>query len=66
MHGSNRTSWPLGHVSRVLGIERNELLRIPRKRSALIDLNTELQPQPLWKLFPQQVQQLREHALYAQ
>ena len=61
-----QASWPLGHVSRVLGIERSELLRIPRKRSALIDLNTELQPQPLWKLFPQQIQVLREHTLYAQ
>ena len=61
-----QASWPLGHVSRVLGIERSELLRIPRKRSALIDLGTELQPQPLWKLFPQQIQTLREHTLYAQ
>ncbi len=61
-----QASWPLGHVSRVLGIERGELLRIPRNASALIDLRRAMQPQPLWQLFPDRVRQLREHALYAQ
>jgi hypothetical protein len=56
--------WPLGYVARVLGIEREELLRIPRKSSALIDLNTPLQPTPLWQLFPERVQALRNHDLF--
>lgn len=56
--------WPLGHVARVLGINRSELLRIPRRSSALIDLATDLQPQPLWRLFPERIQALRNHELY--
>ncbi len=58
--------WPLGHMARVLGIERNELLRIPRKSSALIELSRTLQPQPLWQLFPERVQALRRHELFTQ
>lgn len=57
-------SWPLGHVARVLGINRSELLRIPRKSTALIDLMRPLEPQPLWKLFPERIQALRNHELY--
>ncbi len=61
-----QAKWPLGHLSRVLGIERHELLRIPRNTSALIDLSRPLAPQPLWKLFPDRIRALREHTLYAQ
>lgn len=57
--------FPLGYVARVLGIDREELLRIPRKSSALIDLNRHQAPQPLWQLFPEQVQALRRHELFA-
>jgi hypothetical protein len=51
--------WPLGYVARVLGIDRAALLRIPRNSSALIDLNRNQEPQPLWQLFPERVQALR-------
>lgn len=61
-----QAKWPLGHMARVLGIERNELLRIPRKSSALIELSKTLQPQPLWQLFPERVQALRRHELFTQ
>ena len=57
--------WPLGYVARVLGIDREELLRIPRKSSALIDLNRNQEPTPLWQLFPERVQALRRHELFA-
>lgn len=56
--------WPLGYVARVLGIDRAELLRIPRNSSALLDLKRPQAPQPLWQLFPERVQALRRHALY--
>jgi hypothetical protein len=45
-------SWPLGHVARVLGIAREQLLRIPRQSTALISLGHPLEPQPLWQLLP--------------
>ncbi len=51
--------WPLGYVARVLGINRAELLRIPRKTSALIQLSSPLEPQPLWQLFPEQARAFR-------
>ncbi|MFO0595962.1 MAG: hypothetical protein U0228_11670 [Myxococcaceae bacterium] len=51
--------WPLGYLARVLGINRAELLRIPRKLSALIPLDKTLGPQPLWQLFPERVQAFR-------
>lgn len=53
--------WPLGYVARVLGINRSELLRIPRKSSALIQLSEPLQPQPLWQLFPERARAFRLH-----
>ena len=56
--------WPLGYVARVLGIDRAELLRIPRKSSALLDLARPQEPQPLWQLFPERVQALRRHELF--
>jgi hypothetical protein len=52
--------WPLGYVARVLGIDRAELLRIPRKTSALIELGQRLSPQPLWQLFPEREEALAE------
>jgi hypothetical protein len=52
--------WPLGYVARVLGIDRAELLRIPRKTSALIELGRPLSPQPLWQLFPEREEALAE------
>jgi hypothetical protein len=45
-------SWPLGHVARVLGIAREQLLRIPRQTTTLISLAEPLEPQPLWQLLP--------------
>lgn len=51
--------WPLGHLARVLGIARAELLHIPRKSSALIDLARQAAPGPLWHLFPEPVKALR-------
>ena len=56
--------WPLGHVARVLGIDREELLRIPRKSSALIELNGHQEPKPLWQLFPERVQALRSPQVF--
>lgn len=53
-----QAKWPLGYLARVLGIHRTELLRIPRNSSALIELSTELQPQPLWQLFPERTRAL--------
>lgn len=52
--------WPLGYLARVLGIHRHELLRIPRNTSALIELSRPVTPGPLWQLFPERVQALRE------
>lgn len=57
--------WPLGHVARVLGIDREQLLRIPRNLSALVDLSRPQPAQPLWQLFPEGVHVLRPHELYA-
>jgi hypothetical protein len=53
-----QSRWPLGYVARVLGIERAELLRIPRRTSALIELGRPIASQPLSQLFPEQA--LRE------
>ncbi len=44
--------WPLGHVARVLGIAREQLLRIPRQSSALLHLGEPVPVQPLWQLLP--------------
>jgi hypothetical protein len=57
--------WPLGYVARVLGIERAELLRIPRNSSALLDLARPQEPKPLWQLFPEKVQALRQSEHFA-
>lgn len=63
--GRLQASWPLGYVARVLGIERAELLRIPRHASALIELSHPLQPQPLWQLFPDQALRRALHEPFA-
>ncbi len=48
-----KNTWPIGHLARVLGVAREELLRLPRHSTALIDLRRFYPPQPLWKLFPE-------------
>lgn len=48
-----KNKWPIGHLARVLGVAREELLRLPRQSTALIDLRRFYPPQPLWKLFPE-------------
>ncbi len=44
--------WPLGHLARVMGVAREELLRIPRQSTALLELSRTLEPRPLWQLLP--------------
>jgi hypothetical protein len=56
--------WPLGHLARVLGVQRRDLLRAPRQATALIDLAVSPPAQPLWSLFPEAIQVLRHHELY--
>ncbi len=36
-----RSSWPLGHLARVLGVTRAELVRLPRFPTALLELDAE-------------------------
>lgn len=48
-----KRSWPLGHLGRVLGVPREELIRLPRQRTVLIELGRRYAPQPLWQLFPE-------------
>ncbi|MEW6430479.1 MAG: hypothetical protein AB1730_03125 [Myxococcota bacterium] len=57
--------WPLGHVARVLGIRREQLLRIPRQATAFIDLSAQLGPTPLWQLFPEAAQALQRVPAFA-
>ncbi len=59
-----QSKWPLGHLARILGIARGELLRAPRQSTAWIDLSRPIASQPLWDLFPESVQALRHHELY--
>lgn len=47
-----KAKWPLGHLARVLGIAREELIRLPRQATVLIELGRAYAPQPLWKLLP--------------
>jgi hypothetical protein len=54
-----KAKWPLGHLARVLGVDREELIRLPRQSTALIDLNREYAPQPLWQLFPESLRRGR-------
>lgn len=57
--------WPLGHLARVLGVSRAELIRIPRRPTVLIELSKPAAPGPLWKLFPDAVRLKRRPELYA-
>jgi hypothetical protein len=48
-----KNKWPMGHLAKVLGIKREELIRLPRQKTALLDLSKEVPAGPLWHLFPQ-------------
>lgn len=50
-----KLKWPLGHLARVLGVDREALLKLPRQTTALIDLTGEATAQPLWQMFPSAV-----------
>jgi hypothetical protein len=50
-----QASWPLGHLARVLGVDREELVRMPRRTTALLDLVRTLEPQSLWEVLPEQL-----------
>jgi hypothetical protein len=39
-----RSRWPIGHLGRLLGLERAELLRLPYARSVLVPLDGETAP----------------------
>ncbi|RPH70977.1 MAG: hypothetical protein EHM78_09130 [Myxococcaceae bacterium] len=39
-----RERWPMGHLGRLLGLARPELLRLPRARSVLIPLDVDAAP----------------------
>jgi hypothetical protein len=60
-----QAKWPLGYVARVLGIRREQLLRIPRHQTAFLDLRAELAPRPLWQLFPEPAAVLAQQAQFA-
>lgn len=51
--------WPLGHLATVLGIEREELLKMARQTSVLLDLSREAPPGLLSSLFPVEPQRPR-------
>lgn len=48
-----KSKWPLGHLARVLGVAREELIRLPRQATVLIELERAYPPQPLWRLMPE-------------
>jgi hypothetical protein len=52
--------WPLGHLARVLGVAREELIRIPRQPTALLEVAHPLPPRPLWHLFPEPLRAQRQ------
>jgi hypothetical protein len=54
-----QAKWPLSHLARVLGVAREELIRIPRRPMVLIDMETPVPAQPLWQLFPEELRALR-------
>ncbi len=60
-----QASWPLGHLARVMGIAREELLRIPRQTTALIELGQSVEPRPLWQVLPEPMRLMRQHELFA-
>lgn len=60
-----KKKWPMGHLARVLGVDREALLRMPRETTALIDLMGESAPQPLWQLFPKATSKVETQPAYA-
>lgn len=60
-----QAKWPLGYVARVLGIRREQLLRIPRHQTAFLDLRDSLAPRPLWQLFPEPAAVLAQQPQFA-
>ena len=60
-----KNKWPMGHLARVLGVDREALLRMPRETTALIDLTEEATAQPLWHLFPRTVVAVARQPAYA-
>ncbi|MCU0696437.1 MAG: hypothetical protein MUC96_07905 [Myxococcaceae bacterium] len=54
-----KSKWPLGHLARVLGVAREELIRLPRQATVLVELAREYAPQPLWQLFPESLRRGR-------
>ncbi|HEY3587457.1 MAG TPA: hypothetical protein VGK85_09910, partial [Myxococcaceae bacterium] len=36
-----RERWPMGHLGRLLGLDRQELLRLPRAESVLLPLDAD-------------------------
>lgn len=44
--------WPLGHLAKVLGVSRRELLRMPRAQTALLELDAPPPVSTLKELFP--------------
>ena len=57
-----KNKWPMGHLARVLGVDREALIRLPRQTTALIDLTGEATAEPLWRLFPQALKNVRRAA----
>jgi hypothetical protein len=47
-----KEKWPLGHIARVLGVAREELVRIPRARTVLLSLDGADARGKLSELFP--------------
>lgn len=60
-----KNKWPMGHLARVLGVDREALLRMPREATALIDLTGEAAAQPLWHLFPKAIAAVQRQPAYA-
>jgi hypothetical protein len=48
-----------------MGIARDELLRIPRQTTALIELGQSVEPRPLWQVLPEPLRLMRQHELFA-
>lgn len=48
-----KRKWPLGHLATVLGVHREDLIRVPRQKTVLIELSRPVEAGPLWHLFPQ-------------
>ncbi len=44
--------WPVGRLATILGVEREQLLKLPRAPSTLLELSKPTPPGPLWQLLP--------------